>query len=40
MVEKIEKLRNSVKDKNDMKLLFKSYKEKLYQNRPNLYKKL
>jgi len=39
VVEKIEKLRNSVKDKNDLKLLFKSYKEKLYQNRPNLYKK-
>jgi len=39
MVEKIKNLRNSVNDKNDMKLLFKTYKEQLYQNQPNLYKK-
>ena len=39
IVEKIEELRNGIKDKNNIKLLFKAYKEKLYQNRPNLYKK-
>ena len=39
IVEKIEELRNGIKDKNDIKLLFKAYKEELYQNRPNLYTK-
>ena len=37
-LEKIRNLRNEIDDKNDMDLLFKTYKEKIYQNRPTLYK--
>ena len=34
----IEKLRNEIKDKNNMDLLFNTYKEKIYKNSPTLYK--
>ncbi len=34
----IENLRDSINDKEDIDLLFHTYKEKLYQNKPNLYK--
>jgi len=36
-LEKIEKLRNDTEDKNNIELLFNTYKEKIYQNIPNLY---
>lgn len=35
----IENLRNNVNDKEDIDLLFHTYKEKIYENRPNLYQK-
>lgn len=37
-LEKIKKLHDDTEDKYDIDLLFNLYKEKLYQNRPNLQK--
>ena len=37
-LERIEKLRNDVTDKNNIELLFNTYKKEIYQNRPNLYR--
>jgi predicted hydrocarbon binding protein len=36
-LEEIEKLRNDIEDKNNIELLLNIYKEKIYQNRPDLY---
>jgi len=36
--DKIDGIRKCVEDKNDIDLLFKTYKEKVYQNSPRLYK--
>ena len=38
-LEKIEKLHNDTEDKNNIELLFNTYKEKIYNNSPNLYQK-
>lgn len=37
-IKKIEKIRNHINDKNNIKLLFNAYKEKIYKNSPYLYK--
>ena len=37
-IQKITSLKNNIKDKNNIDLLFNAYKEKIYENNPNLYK--
>ncbi len=37
-LEKIEKLRNEIPDKENTDLLFNAYKEKIYKNSPRIYK--
>ena len=36
-ITKIESIRKDIKDKNNIDLLFKAYKEKIYENNSNLY---